>query len=107
MPKYLGLRGRPLVYAVNVVTANSYLLFGYDNGLLSGIITSPEFFKVYGTLSPSLQGTVVALLEVGAFFGAITCLFTGDRYGRRVNSFIGSFIMIVGAVLHASSVSKR
>ena len=107
MHGYLGLRGRPLVYAVNVVTANSYLLFGYDNGLLSGIITSPQFFDVFQPMSATMQGTVVALLEVGAFFGAITCLFTGNRLGRRVNSFIGSSIMIIGAVLHATSVSAK
>jgi len=77
----------------------------YDNGLMSGIITSDQFFRQFNPVSASMQGTITALMEVGAFFGALLCLWTGDPLGRRKNSFIGAAIMAVGAILHASSVS--
>lgn len=71
---------------------------------MSGIITSPQFFAQFDPMSADMQGTVTALMEVGAFFGAALCFWTGDMYGRRKNSFIGAAIMALGAVLHAASV---
>lgn len=73
---------------------------------MSGIITSPQFFEVFDPISADMQGTIVALLEVGAFFGSLLCVISGPPLGRRINSFIGASIMIIGAVLHAASVSR-
>ncbi|KAI5479682.1 putative hexose carrier protein [Pseudohyphozyma bogoriensis] len=70
---------------------------------LSGIITAQQFFDTFGVLSSSMQGTVTSLMEIGAFFGAVMAMFVGQRYGRRWMSFFGSIVMVLGAVLQASS----
>lgn len=51
-------------------------LFGYDTGIGGGVLVLPTFaadFKITGTPQhvADLQGNVVAILQGGAFFGAI------------------------------------
>lgn len=53
--------------------------------------------------SSSLQGTVVAIYEIGCFFGAIFTLFAGEWLGRRMVIMIGCVVLTIGAVLQASA----
>jgi MFS family permease len=56
-------------------------------------------------MSSDMQGTVVSIFEIGAFFGAMACVWLGDPLGRRRACFIGAVIMVLGAVLQAAAVS--
>jgi len=47
----------------------------------------------------------VASYNVGCFVGAVITIFIGDLLGRRKMIFLGSSIMIVGAILQCSSFS--
>ena len=40
---YMGLSGRKLSIAISLVATNGFLLFGFDQGVMSGIITDPVF----------------------------------------------------------------
>ena len=55
------------------------------------------------TKNPTIQGTTVALLEVGALTGSLMCLEIGDRFGRRGTIFVGMGFMVVGGALQASA----
>lgn len=44
-------------------------------------------------------GISVASYNVGCFIGAILCIFVGDLLGRRKTIFLGSSIMVVGAII--------
>lgn len=48
-------------------------------------------------------GTIIALYTVGGIFGALSCFFLGDIWGRRKTIFITNFVTIIGAILMASS----
>lgn len=37
--------------------------------------------------------------------GALSCLYVGDKFGRRKVIFAGALVMIVGAVLQCSAFS--
>jgi MFS family permease len=45
----------------------------------------------------------VAVYELGCAAGALTVIISGDRFGRRVTVMLGESIIIVGAILQASS----
>ena len=47
----------------------------------------------------------MASYNVGCFVGAVITIFIGDLLGRRKMIFLGSSIMIVGAILQCSSFS--
>ncbi|EME44677.1 hypothetical protein DOTSEDRAFT_24674 [Dothistroma septosporum NZE10] len=105
------LRGRPLSWAITAVAGSGFLLFGYDQGVMSGVLTGQAFTKQFpemdttstGNGSSSLQGTVVAIYEIGCFFGSLFCLFAGERLGRRKCIWLGCVIVCIGAALQAAA----
>lgn len=105
------LVGRSLNWAITATAGSGFLLFGYDQGVMSGLLTGDAFTKNFpeidttegGTGSSSLQGTVVAIYEIGCFFGALICFFAGERLGRRRSILIGCVILSIGAALQASA----
>ncbi len=44
------------------------------------------------------------MYEVGAFFGAMTTFFIGERLGRRKMMFIGATIMIIGTIIQITAI---
>ncbi|KAG8724600.1 hypothetical protein FRC09_016743 [Ceratobasidium sp. 395] len=68
---------------------------GYDQGIMSGAITDPQL-KAYFKQSDIYQiGTMVAILEVGAF----TAGRIADIIGRRRTLFGGAVVFVVGGVI--------
>ncbi|KAJ9355811.1 hypothetical protein DTO027B9_3965 [Paecilomyces variotii] len=120
MGRYLGLKGTRLNVAIGIIAGLDFLLFGYDQGVMGGLLSLGSWVRTFpsidttkeGTagLTPSqvnhrstIQGIAVASYNVGCFCGAILCIFIGDRLGRRKTIFIGSAIMVVGAVLQCTA----
>ncbi|KAJ5128951.1 hypothetical protein N7448_002661 [Penicillium atrosanguineum] len=107
------LTGRPLAWAITATAGSGFLLFGYDQGVMSGLLTGDAFVARFpeidttksGHGSSSLQGTVVAIYEIGCFLGAIISLFVGERLGRRKCIMAGCVILSIGAALQCSAYS--
>ncbi|KAJ5090893.1 hypothetical protein N7532_009577 [Penicillium argentinense] len=105
------LTGRPLAWAITATAGSGFLLFGYDQGVMSGLLTGDAFVARFpeidttktGHGSSSLQGTVVAIYEIGCFFGAIISLFIGEMLGRRKCIMAGCVILSIGAALQCSA----
>ncbi|KAL4922365.1 general substrate transporter [Aspergillus aurantiobrunneus] len=105
------LVGQPLSLAITATAGSGFLLFGYDQGVMAGLLTGDAFVRVFpeidttegGNGDSSLQGTVVAIYEIGCFFGAIMSLLFGERLGRRWCIMAGSIILSIGAILQATS----
>ncbi|KAL1861527.1 hypothetical protein Daus18300_008790 [Diaporthe australafricana] len=105
------LTGRPLHWAITAAAGSGFLLFGYDQGVMSGLLTGLAFTAQFPEIdtnegshgSASLQGTVVAIYEIGCFFGSIGALVFGEKLGRRMTILIGCAILCVGGALQASA----
>lgn len=105
------LKGRALNWAITATAGSGFLLFGYDQGVMSGLLTGDAFTATFpeidttdkGNGSSSLQGTVVAIYEIGCFFGAIFCLLVGERLGRRWCIMSGCVVLSIGAILQATA----
>ncbi|KAI1144259.1 general substrate transporter [Hypoxylon sp. FL0543] len=104
-PTYMGLRGRPLSMMVSTVATTGFLLFGYDQGVMSGIIGSNQFANVFEEVrnNATMQGLVTAIYEIGCLIGAMFILGVGDLLGRRKAMIIGGAIMIIGATIQVTS----
>ncbi|KAL3427548.1 MFS monosaccharide transporter [Phlyctema vagabunda] len=96
-----GLTGKPLVYFTSIFVSLGVFLFGYDQGVMSGIITGPYFKDYFNQPTRAQVGTMVAILEVGAFCSSLVVGRVGDIIGRRKTILYGSCIFFVGGALQA------
>ncbi|KAI9849781.1 MAG: hypothetical protein M1838_006247 [Thelocarpon superellum] len=104
-PSYMGLTGRSLSLAVSTVCTTGFVLFGYDQGVMSGIITGPAFNDNFPATknNSTMQGLVTAIYELGCLAGAIFILTLGDRLGRRRAMILGGTIMIFGVIIQVTA----
>lgn len=80
--------------------------FGFDGGLMSGILTNGYFVDTFDNPNATLQGQISALFDLGCFFGALSVFAFGEKFGRRTVILIGAVVHIVGGVIQASSYSS-
>jgi hypothetical protein len=120
---YFGLRGRPLGVLVSLVSATAFMLQGYDQAVMNGLVTLPTFITVFPEMKNSniegniqtlcyyletcslLLGTTVAIYEIGCAIGALSCAFIGDVLGRRRMLFTAGVVVIIGVILQATPFS--
>ncbi|KAJ9497336.1 hypothetical protein H2202_007140 [Exophiala xenobiotica] len=97
------LRGPALIWAITLSSGSCYLLFGYDQGVLGGLVSQPSFLDAIGNPDASFLGTIVALYNVGCLLGCMAAAVWGNRFGRRNTILVGNAIMIVGAVIQTTT----
>ncbi|KAI9746627.1 MAG: hypothetical protein M1818_000341 [Claussenomyces sp. TS43310] len=101
---FMGLKGRPLSLMVSTIATTGFLLFGYDQGVMSGLISAKPFLAYFPEATDqTYAGFVTAIYEVGCLFGAIFALAYGDKLGRRKLIIAGAVIMILGVVIQVTS----
>ncbi|KAF7593214.1 hypothetical protein BBP40_011844 [Aspergillus hancockii] len=105
---YFGLTGGWLTFWITVACATDMTLFGYDQGVFSGIVITQDFLELHDLVGPTKTkalSTVTAIYDVGCFFGAIVAFTFGERLGRKSSILVGTSIMAIGTILQASSYS--
>ncbi|OBT70531.1 hypothetical protein VF21_10453, partial [Pseudogymnoascus sp. 05NY08] len=70
MKTYMGLSGRKLNIAISVVATNGFLLFGFDQGVMSGIITDPVFNDYF----PATKDNSTAECSKSSNRGLLICI---------------------------------
>jgi len=71
---------------------------------MSGIITGPHFRKYFDYPGPIETGTVVAVLEVGAFITSVAAGRVGDAIGRKGTLFAGAVIFTIGGAIQTLTI---
>ncbi|OAA63420.1 General substrate transporter [Niveomyces insectorum RCEF 264] len=111
------LRGKKLSLTLSFLAALVFLMQGFDQDLVNGIITLDTWVKTFPEIdtvnttgatkdhNARIQGLAVGVFDIGCAFGAVSLGLLGNRFGRRKNIFFGTIITIVGIVLQASSYS--
>lgn len=101
----LGLKGKKLHFLITACCVIGFSLFGYDQGLMAGIITAPQFIETFPAVGGEshhatvVQGAVTSCYELGCFAGALCAMFLGPRWGRKLLIIIGSAIIIIGTFI--------
>jgi sugar porter (SP) family MFS transporter len=86
------------LYLIAGVAALGGLLFGYDTGVISAALL---FIRQVMSLSPTMQGVVVAIALAGAAVGAAMAGQISDRVGRRRAILGAGLLFVAGAVMSA------
>ncbi|KAF5724338.1 sugar transporter STL1 [Fusarium mundagurra] len=100
------LQGQSLILTVSVLTSLGFMLIGYDNGLMGGLVNTTAFKDTFDSPDSDMIGVIVAIYEIGCFFGAVFSSIWGEKLGRRRSVFVGCIFLIIGAVLQAASYTR-
>nr|XP_018259860.1 uncharacterized protein I303_07932 [Kwoniella dejecticola CBS 10117]OBR82018.1 hypothetical protein I303_07932 [Kwoniella dejecticola CBS 10117] len=101
------LKGHKLLYSVSVFLSIGVWLFGYDQGVMSGIITGPYFKAYFNQPTAGVVGNMVAVLEIGAFFTSLAAAHLADNYGRRMTLRSGAFVFTVGGAIQTWCIGLK
>ncbi|OCF40875.1 monosaccharide transporter [Kwoniella heveanensis CBS 569] len=99
-----------MVLLASVSACIGGFLFGFDQGILSISLTMPQFLAQFPETDPSAnssaslnKGVMTALLELGAFLGALSAGWIADKWSRKMSIVIGSVWFVIGSILQASA----
>ncbi|CAG8097319.1 unnamed protein product [Penicillium salamii] len=107
-----GLSGRALRLSITFTAVMGFSLFGYNQGMMAGILNGKEFVDTFPILKmpedPTasqkhyidvIRGGVTSCYELGCFFGALFSMFYGDALGRTRLIAMGASTLILGALI--------
>lgn len=103
---YFGLKGGWLTFWITLSCSTDMALFGYDQGVFSGVVISQDYLDTLDLNGPSktnLLAIITSIYDIGCFFGAVVAFTIGERLGRKKTILVGTTVMAVGAVLQVSA----
>lgn len=89
--------GSQAVTRAAILTAIGGILFGYDTGVIGGVL--PNIASDFDLDTPFDKGLVVSILLAGAAIGALVAGRIADRLGRRRTILLTSLVFVVGLLL--------
>ncbi|KAJ5995556.1 hypothetical protein N7481_002533 [Penicillium waksmanii] len=116
----MGLRnaqGESLQRMIAVLGAVAFLVQGYNQAMMNGFMTLPSFLETIPEVdtthttgsqkshNSTIQGLVIAIFEIGSAAGAFSCLFIGDKLGRRKTMILAGIIATAGIIIQATTYS--
>ncbi|KIM24283.1 hypothetical protein M408DRAFT_331817, partial [Serendipita vermifera MAFF 305830] len=86
------------------------MLFGWDSGLIGGILQRPAFKRAFGLTDnaiawANISGWIVSVLQAGCFFGAMSAALVSEKFGRRGALFIAAFFFHLGSLLQVTPLT--
>ncbi|KAI3538409.1 sugar transporter [Colletotrichum filicis] len=104
---YKGLVHEPYIFFLACFASIGGVLFGYDQGVISGVLVMNNFAKQFPTLSEdaTLQGWMVAVLTLGAMVGALVNGPIADALSRRWTILLANIIFLIGSIIQAASIN--
>ncbi|KAL8678763.1 MAG: hypothetical protein Q9186_004914 [Xanthomendoza sp. 1 TL-2023] len=109
VPKYLGLNGRPLGIALTSILTFGFVLVGYDQGVMSGVIQTPLWLENFPAVdgNPNMLGFTVAIYDIGCLLGALWCMLLGDKQGRQKSCILGGVTVVLGVIIQITAFKNN
>ncbi|KAH6995179.1 general substrate transporter [Ilyonectria destructans] len=79
------------------------LTSGFDSQLINALQLSDYWKEYFGHPEGSLQGIIAAAYSLGAILSLPLVPIVNDKFGRRWSIFLGSLVMILGALIQGFS----
>lgn len=107
--KASGLRGLAKnlrVFAITCFACIGGLLYGYNQGVFSGVLTMPSFGEHMGEYitNSTKKGWLTAILELGAWLGTLFSSMSAEPLSRKYTIILATTIFIVGVVIQTTAV---
>jgi SP family myo-inositol transporter-like MFS transporter 13 len=93
----------PFIWMCAAATAIGGALFGYDTGVISGVLVVIGSDLNHRPLSDTDKELITTLCAAGAFIGALVAGITADKFGRKPAAWFASVLFTIGALIQATS----
>ncbi|KAK3689540.1 putative hexose transport-related protein [Podospora appendiculata] len=100
------------VFCIALFACIGGVLYGYNQGMFSGVLAMPAFQEHMGDYDPldpqadqSKKGWLTAILELGAWVGTLLSGFIAEVLSRKYGVLVACVVFIVGVVIQAVSVT--
>ncbi|KAI8093174.1 general substrate transporter [Halteromyces radiatus] len=100
-----GLQGfiqNPYLFGIAIFSSLGGLLFGYDQGVISGI-QDMENFKKRFPVNPVENGLIVSILEFGAWLGTLIIPYMADKISRKYSIAMATCVFLIGSALQSGA----
>ncbi|RDW69809.1 hypothetical protein BP6252_08829 [Coleophoma cylindrospora] len=100
------LSGPALEVVLTAANAAAQAWYGYDQGVISGILIGKDFLKTFPqTRNSNIQGITASCFSLGNLVGCLLAALFGDKLGRKNTLRTGAGISVLGAILQFSATS--
>ncbi|KAE8350653.1 general substrate transporter [Aspergillus coremiiformis] len=100
-------RGLGLRMGIMLTCQISFVLFGYNQGVLSGVVGNEDFLGIVNHPGSAAIGIIVGIYNLGCLLGTIVCFMVGDRLGFRRTMWFAMAWIVGGAIVQACTFSAE
>lgn len=102
----VGMFQNPYVFLTCLFASLGCMMYGYDQGVMSSVLVMENFEAHFPTLTgTTIQGWLVASLELGAWFGALLNGWLADQISRKYSMLVAVLVFTLGTGLQAGAQS--
>ncbi|CZT08041.1 probable transporter (major facilitator superfamily) [Rhynchosporium agropyri] len=97
----------PYLLGVALFASLGGFLFGYDQGVVSGVLTMESFGAAFPRIfaDSGFKGWFVSVLLLAAWFGSLINGPIADKYGRKADMMLAVAIFTVGSAIQAGAIN--
>ncbi|KAG9254129.1 D-xylose-proton symporter [Emericellopsis atlantica] len=101
------LKENPYLLGLSAFASLGGFLFGYDQGVVSGVLTMESFAATFPRIATDsgFKGWFVATLLLFAWAGSLVNGPVADRFGRKGDMLIAVVVFVIGSALQTGAVS--
>ncbi|ROW14260.1 hypothetical protein VPNG_04307 [Cytospora leucostoma] len=101
------------VFAIASFACIGGVLYGYNQGMFSGVLAMPSFHQHMGEYDPvdssadqTKKGWLTAILELGAWLGTLLSGFLAEAISRKYGILIAVTVFVLGVVIQATAITS-
>ncbi|KAF9565274.1 general substrate transporter [Agrocybe pediades] len=102
---WAGLVHNRKIFATAVFASLGGLLYGYNQGVFSGVLPMTSFDNRMGSAvsDPGKKGWLVAILELGAWAGVLMTGYLADKLSRKYTIVLAVIVFCIGVIVQTAA----
>ncbi|KAI1764680.1 putative hexose transport-related protein [Hypoxylon sp. FL1150] len=100
------------VFRIALFACIGGILYGYNQGMFSGVLAMPAFQSHMGEYDPfddnadqTKKGWLTAILELGAWIGTLFSGFIAESISRKYGVLVAVTVFVIGVIIQATAQS--
>ncbi|KAL0954486.1 hypothetical protein HGRIS_003454 [Hohenbuehelia grisea] len=104
---WAGLVHNRRVLAISIFASLGGLLYGYNQGVFSGVLGMESFNQRMSsaTSQSGTKGWLVAILELGAWFGVLVTGYLADKLSRKYTIVLAVVVFCIGVIVQTAAMA--